>query len=124
MFMTNTQHSFEESDQHSSNATHKSDDPGRQDSVPSLSNAMTSEEHSSSVSGSDLGNQHQPQMPIINENPVISVECGAFHSVALTALGDVYCWGDNTDGQLVCFSCLFLSVLTRVPYISCPVGAS
>ena len=35
-----------------------------------------------------------------NENPVIKVGCGAFHSAALTTEGDVLCWGDNSDGQL------------------------
>eukprot|EP00906_Rhabdomonas_costata_P025663 RCo036660 len=30
---------------------------------------------------------------------VISVACGSFHTVALTADGEVYCWGDNANGQ-------------------------
>eukprot|EP01012_Entosiphon_sulcatum_P006081 TRINITY_DN12834_c0_g1_i1.p1 TRINITY_DN12834_c0_g1~~TRINITY_DN12834_c0_g1_i1.p1 ORF type:complete len:578 (+),score=69.28 TRINITY_DN12834_c0_g1_i1:158-1735(+) len=29
----------------------------------------------------------------------ISVACGSFHTVALTADGEVYCWGDNANGQ-------------------------
>lgn len=31
---------------------------------------------------------------------VVSVACGERHSVALTRLGEVYCWGDNKKGQL------------------------
>lgn len=30
---------------------------------------------------------------------VVEVACGSFHTVALTADGLVYCWGDNTNGQ-------------------------
>jgi hypothetical protein len=30
---------------------------------------------------------------------VINVACGSFHTVALTADGEVYCWGDNANGQ-------------------------
>lgn len=31
---------------------------------------------------------------------VVGVACGERHSVALTRLGEVYCWGDNKKGQL------------------------
>ena len=31
---------------------------------------------------------------------VVGVACGERHSVALTRLGEVYCWGDNKSGQL------------------------
>jgi hypothetical protein len=31
---------------------------------------------------------------------VVSVACGERHSVALTRLGEIYCWGDNKKGQL------------------------
>ena len=31
---------------------------------------------------------------------VVVVACGERHSVALTRLGEVYCWGDNKKGQL------------------------
>lgn len=30
---------------------------------------------------------------------VINVACGSFHTAALTASGEVYCWGDNANGQ-------------------------
>ena len=30
---------------------------------------------------------------------VVDVACGSFHTVALTAEGHVYCWGDNANGQ-------------------------
>lgn len=30
---------------------------------------------------------------------VINVACGSFHTVSLTADGEVYCWGDNANGQ-------------------------
>lgn len=31
---------------------------------------------------------------------VVGVACGERHSVALTRMGEVYCWGDNKKGQL------------------------
>ena len=31
---------------------------------------------------------------------VVGVAGGERHSVALTRLGEVYCWGDNKKGQL------------------------
>ncbi|ETO35445.1 hypothetical protein RFI_01618, partial [Reticulomyxa filosa] len=33
-------------------------------------------------------------------NGISHVSCGAFHSAALSTVGNVFCWGDNTDGQL------------------------
>lgn len=36
----------------------------------------------------------------LNHSFVVAVACGERHSVALTRLGEVYCWGDNKNGQL------------------------
>jgi hypothetical protein len=35
---------------------------------------------------------------------VVAVSAGDRHSVALTRLGEVYCWGDNRSGQLGMYS--------------------
>ena len=45
---------------------------------------------------------HEP-VPVIGlptHDPVVAVAAGYLHSVALTASGHVYAWGDNHDGQL------------------------
>jgi alpha-tubulin suppressor-like RCC1 family protein len=42
---------------------------------------------------------------------VIDVACGSFHTVALTADGGVYCWGDNANGQ--CGSAMLPEAVTR-----------
>eukprot|EP00985_Skeletonema_marinoi_P016888 scaffold9171_cov100-Skeletonema_marinoi.AAC.1 len=36
----------------------------------------------------------------LKQSFVVGVACGERHSVALTRLGEVYCWGDNKKGQL------------------------
>ena len=36
----------------------------------------------------------------IKQSFVVAVAAGDRHSVALTKLGEVYCWGDNKSGQL------------------------
>lgn len=36
----------------------------------------------------------------LQHRPVISVTCGEFHSIALTISGNVYVWGENSQGQL------------------------
>src|SRR3569832_1794555 len=36
----------------------------------------------------------------LKNTPCVSVAAGAKHSVALTKLGEVYVWGDNSAGQL------------------------
>ena len=34
-----------------------------------------------------------------SKNFALYVSCGVFHFAALTIAGDLFCWGDNTDGQ-------------------------
>jgi hypothetical protein len=35
-----------------------------------------------------------------NKEKIIMISCGSWHSAALTVNGNLYCWGDNTSGQL------------------------
>lgn len=39
-------------------------------------------------------------VPIPSSSPIIQVCCGLHHTAALTAAGEVYCWGSNQYGQL------------------------
>ncbi|KAL7534030.1 hypothetical protein ACHAXR_007460, partial [Thalassiosira sp. AJA248-18] len=41
---------------------------------------------------------------VLKQSFVVAVAAGDRHSVALTRLGEVYCWGDNRSGQLGMFS--------------------
>ena len=42
-----------------------------------------------------------PQRVTALENHVITaVSCGSLHCVICTAEGEVYCWGDNDEGQV------------------------
>jgi len=44
---------------------------------------------------------HRVPMPVIGlPNDIISISAGRFHTCALTSSGDVFCWGQNTKGQL------------------------
>jgi alpha-tubulin suppressor-like RCC1 family protein len=48
----------------------------------------------------DTSDRKQPCLiTSILDEQVVSVQCGASHSLALTAKGTVYCWGKNTQGQ-------------------------
>ena len=40
----------------------------------------------------------------LKQSFVVAVAAGDRHSVALTRLGEVYCWGDNRSGQLAMFN--------------------
>jgi len=40
----------------------------------------------------------------LRQSFVVAVSAGDRHSVALTRLGEVYCWGDNRSGQLGMYS--------------------
>lgn len=44
--------------------------------------------------------QFSSGVPIVTPPPAHPVATGDRHSCALTTLGDAYCWGDNTRGQL------------------------
>lgn len=45
-------------------------------------------------------NQVTPDVEATNLEGIIEVSAGQSHSCARTALGEVYCWGDNTYGQI------------------------
>ncbi|XP_034829545.1 probable E3 ubiquitin-protein ligase HERC4 isoform X1 [Maniola hyperantus] len=52
--------------------------------------------------GSNLGTHAQDKPKIIKflaTKNVIQVDCGSYHSIALTNNGDLYAWGANTYGQ-------------------------
>lgn len=47
---------------------------------------------------------------------VIDVACGSFHTVALTADGGVFCWGDNANGQ--CGSATLPEAVTKPHWVT------
>lgn len=49
-----------------------------------------------------LGDNDNRDIPseLVLDKPIISVACGLFHTVALTASQTIYVWGRNGDGQL------------------------
>ena len=58
--------------------------------------------------------------------PIIQVAAGSMHFAALTASGQVCCWGQNTNGQLTGkvsdrfeFVPIVVSTLSKVVYIAC-----
>mmetsp|Transcript_49604 Transcript_49604/g.153167 ORF Transcript_49604/g.153167 Transcript_49604/m.153167 type:complete len:586 (-) Transcript_49604:130-1887(-) len=61
---------------------------------------------------------HKPTRVLgeLEGKPVIDVACGSFHTVALTADGGVYCWGDNANGQ--CGSATLPEAVTRPHWVS------
>lgn len=40
------------------------------------------------------------KMPNTNDSKVTKITMGKFHALALTQVGNVYSWGDNTYGEL------------------------
>ncbi|CAG2170153.1 unnamed protein product [Oppiella nova] len=47
--------------------------------------------------------QHTPnRISALNDKRVVDISCGCSHSLALTADGLVYGWGDNREGQVGC----------------------
>lgn len=47
---------------------------------------------------------------------VVDVSCGSFHTVALTETGNVFCWGDNANGQ--CGSSTLPEAVTKPHLVS------
>lgn len=58
--------------------------------------------HLSRGQGGSVGSRLSPRRVEgdLKHSFVLGVACGERHSVALTRLGEVFCWGDNKKGQL------------------------
>ena len=63
--------------------------------------------------------------PVIGLPPekIVAIAPGAFHTCALTAIGDVYCWGVNMQGQLGDGTFINREIPTRVIGIRSPAIA-
>ena len=52
--------------------------------------------------GTDDHVRQPKRVTALQGKKVISVACGSLHCVACTDTGEVYTWGDNDEGRLLC----------------------
>jgi alpha-tubulin suppressor-like RCC1 family protein len=51
--------------------------------------------------GSEDNNYQKPKLnPYLDNEFVVDISCGAYHSLVLTNSGEVYAWGNNESGQI------------------------
>jgi hypothetical protein len=74
--------------------------------------------HLGQLGSGDTSAYGEPIQALVGPNTplsdVVQVECGDNHTCALTSNGQVWCWGDNTNGQLGIRSGVYVTRPTQV----------